>query len=95
LVIRYYPATAERSAAVRLVDWARPPSFLLLRSAGLTTRECEILHWLAQGKRDAEIAVVLACAPATVGKHVENLLRKLHTENRGGAVSTAREMLSR
>jgi len=52
-----------------------------------------VLHWIAQGKRDAEIAVIMGCAPATVSKHVENLLRKLHAENRAAAVSAARTML--
>jgi len=51
----------------------------------LTAREREILAWLAQGKRDGEIASILGVAPATVSKHVENLLRKLHVETRAAA----------
>jgi DNA-binding CsgD family transcriptional regulator len=49
---------------------------------GLTPRECEVLHWLAQGKRDGEIAVILGCASKTVSKHVERILGKLLVESR-------------
>lgn len=80
-------------AELQLIETPPEPNYLRLRTHGLTSRECEVLHWIAQGKRDAEIAAIIACSPATVGKHVENLLRKLHAENRGAAVSTARGLL--
>jgi len=67
--------------------------FTLLRGGGLTPRQCEVLTWVAHGKRDADIARILGIAPKTVGKHIEHLLAKLHAENRTGAVSLARERL--
>lgn len=73
-----------------MVETPPKPNFTRLRAHGLTSRECEVLHWIAQGKRDTEIAAILAAAPKTVGKHIEHLLRKLHAENRGAAVSVAR-----
>jgi len=53
----------------------------------LTTRECEIFHWLGQGKRNREIAIILGCAPRTVDKHVENILRKAGAETRTAAAA--------
>lgn len=52
----------------------------------LTVRELEVFHWLGQGKRNAEIAVILQCGARTVEKHVENILRKTSAENRMSAV---------
>jgi DNA-binding CsgD family transcriptional regulator len=52
----------------------------------LTPREQEIFHWMGQGKRNSEIAIILKCAARTVEKHVENILRKTSAENRTSAV---------
>mgnify|MGYP007080213785 CR=1 FL=1 len=35
-----------------MIETPHNPDFLLLRGRGLTSRECEVLHWIAQGKRD-------------------------------------------
>ena len=51
----------------------------------LTKRENEVLEWISEGKRDAEIAAILGCAPKTVGKHVEHILEKLGVETRTAA----------
>ncbi|MEO5957818.1 MAG: helix-turn-helix transcriptional regulator [Opitutaceae bacterium] len=55
----------------------------------LTPREREVLSWLAEGKRNAEISSILDMSPRTVGKHVEHLLEKLKVETRAGAVRAA------
>jgi DNA-binding CsgD family transcriptional regulator len=52
----------------------------------LTRREAEVFTWLREGKRNSEIAVILGCAPRTVDKHVENILRKTGAETRTAAV---------
>lgn len=59
---------------------------LALRRAGLTKRESEVLLWMAQGKRDREIAVILGTSYRTVTNHVRSILAKLRVENRTGAV---------
>lgn len=69
--------------------------FTPLRAIGLTPRQCEVLCWVAHGKRDADIAKILGISPKTVGKHLEHLLAKLHAENRTAAVSLAHEHLRR
>jgi DNA-binding CsgD family transcriptional regulator len=51
----------------------------------LTPREREILHWVAEGKRDAEIAAILNLSVRTVEQHVRTCLRKLNVETRTAA----------
>ncbi len=50
--------------------------------AGLTRREVEVLHLVAKGKTDNEIAEELFISPRTVGTHVGNMLNKTGTNNR-------------
>lgn len=50
--------------------------------AVLTERESQVAFWLARGKTNREIGMILDIRPRTVEKHVEHLLRKLHVENR-------------
>ena len=52
----------------------------------LTPRENEVLHWLARGKTDAEIAALLGLSPRTVQKHLEHIYVKLGVETRTAAV---------
>lgn len=51
----------------------------------LTPREREVLRWVAEGKANAEIAVILGLTPGTVKLHVERILTKLGVENRTAA----------
>ncbi len=53
---------------------------------GLTLREGEVMHWLACGKTDAEIAALLSISPRTVQKHLEHIYVKLGVETRTAAV---------
>jgi DNA-binding CsgD family transcriptional regulator len=53
----------------------------------LTSRKREILHWIAEGKRDREISVILNVSSRTIQKHVQNILEKLHVETRGAAAA--------
>ena len=53
--------------------------------AALTPREREILHWVAEGKRDSEIAKILNLSVRTVEQHVRTCLRKLNVETRTAA----------
>jgi DNA-binding CsgD family transcriptional regulator len=54
--------------------------------SSLTPRE--VLHWIAQGKRDSEIAVILKISARTVEQHVRVCLRKLGVETRSAAAAT-------
>jgi DNA-binding CsgD family transcriptional regulator len=53
----------------------------------LTPREREVLHWIAQGKRDSEIGTILGISTRTVHKHVSNSLSKLGLETRTAAAA--------
>jgi DNA-binding NarL/FixJ family response regulator len=48
----------------------------------LTASEKKVLALISLAKTNKEIAVSLCISPATVKRHVENLLRKLELRNR-------------
>ena len=56
-----------------------------LSSFGLSLREAQIARWLAQGKSNPEIALILQISKRTVEKHMERILQKLKVENRATA----------
>jgi LuxR family maltose regulon positive regulatory protein len=58
----------------------------------LTQREQEVLHLLAEGASNQQIANQLVISLTTVKKHVGTLLLKLAAENRTHAVARAREL---
>ncbi len=58
----------------------------------ITTREEEILRWVALGKSNFEIGAILAISPLTVKNHVQKILRKLNVVNRAQAVGKAVEL---
>ncbi len=57
---------------------------------GLTTREAEVLGWLARGKTNVQIARVIFVSPHTVRKHVENIFEKLGVHTRTEAAASLR-----
>ena len=57
----------------------------------LTTREAEVLFWVARGKTNDEIATVLGIGLTTVKKHLESTYAKLGVENRTTAAAMALE----
>jgi DNA-binding CsgD family transcriptional regulator len=93
LLLRCFPEPRDGLVHLVMMETPAMPDFFRLKAAGLTARECEVLHWIAQGKRDAEVAVVLDCAAATVSKHVEHILAKFRVETRSAAANTARDWL--
>lgn len=58
----------------------------------LSRRELEILHLLAEGKTNQEIAQRLIIANGTVKAHAANIYRKLDVANRTEAVTRARQL---
>lgn len=53
----------------------------------LTRRESEILHWVAKGKTNPEIASILEISSFTVKNHMQRVFKKLDVSNRAQAVS--------
>ncbi|MDB6030479.1 MAG: DNA-binding response regulator [Verrucomicrobiales bacterium] len=52
----------------------------------LTDRELEVLHQLAQGCTNKEVAAQLCISPETVRNHVRSIFEKLHVHSRTEAV---------
>ena len=90
LLVRCFPDRPGGLVVLILVETAAKPPGGRPWAGSLTSREREILRWIADGKRDGEIAVILGLAPKTVGKHVEHVLRKLGVNNRTAAVAASK-----
>jgi DNA-binding CsgD family transcriptional regulator len=72
--------TVERSGESLVLQETRP-------EVELTSREREVLAWVAKGKTNAEIAALLWLSPSTVRKHLENVYAKLGVNTRTAAVA--------
>lgn len=68
---------------------AVPEPEALMKLLPLTTREAEVLYWVALGKTNPEIAGVLDMSPRTVNKHLEHIFTKLGVETRTAAATVA------
>ena len=68
------------------------PSQQLLLGEPLSEREREVLHLMAEGASNEEIAERLVIALGTAKRHVSNILAKLTVSNRTQAVARAREV---
>ena len=65
-----------------------------LETLGLAPREAEVLLWIAQGKNNEEIGIILGTSRNTIKKQVMHLLEKLGVESRNAAAVRAIERLS-
>lgn len=61
----------------------------LAKVFGITAREAEVLTWIANGKANRDIGVILDLSPRTINKHLERIYRKLSVENRTAAAAMA------
>ena len=61
------------------------------RPGGLTEREVEVLHHVAAGKTNQEIASDLFISEKTVARHMSNIFGKLNVPNRAAATAYAYE----
>lgn len=57
------------------------------RHGKLTRRENEVMRWVAEGKSNANIAIILGLTLGTVGKHLQACFAKLGVENRTAAAA--------
>jgi len=63
-----------------------------LATLGISPRELEVLHELAAGRSNKEIAIRLEVSPNTVKTHVARLFEKLGAKRRTEAINRAREL---
>lgn len=68
--------------ALKVIRELNQPSDLPPTEEPLTERELETLRLIAQGLTNHDIAEKLTISERTVGKHVSNILDKLHLANR-------------
>jgi DNA-binding CsgD family transcriptional regulator len=57
-----------------------------MRTARLSSRELEVMSWIAEGLRSRQIAERLFITTTTVQAHRRNILKKMGAKNSVGAV---------
>lgn len=60
----------------------------------LTARELEIVRWVAEGKTNIEIGIILELSPITIKNRLQTIFRKLGVTNRTQAVLKCRAAAS-
>lgn len=94
LAVRLFTSSPSSTRLLHLEEsGARGPGALI--PLGLSSREAEVLYWIAEGKTHPEIATILGAAVRTIHKHAENIYRKLNLENRSAAMRLGLETLRR
>ena len=73
--------------ARKIVQSFQPPRTAIPDTGRLTTREAEVLDYLAQGYLYKEIADVLHISYATVNTHIRHIYEKLQVRSRAQAVN--------
>lgn len=82
-------AAVQRELAQTIAELRPEDGHPASEKTHLTERESEILRWIAAGKNNPEIAVILGLSRHTIKTHVERILAKLGVDNRMAAVSVA------
>lgn len=68
------------------------PGINLKPGHNLSTRETEIMFWVALGKTNPEMGSILNISEFTVKNHMQRVFKKLNVTNRAQAVSKFREL---
>lgn len=87
LIVRFFCGPSQRLLLLEEHETAPDPA--RLEQLGISRREAEILAWVAEGKTNEEIAIILGISRRTVAKHLELMYPKLGVENRTAAVRLA------
>jgi DNA-binding NarL/FixJ family response regulator len=90
-------ARLERQRVLELQRGFQPDfsSSIPLESLGLTPREGEVLLWVAQGKGNHDVGVLLQMSESTVKRHLLHIFEKLGVESRTAASLRAIEVLNK
>jgi DNA-binding CsgD family transcriptional regulator len=84
-------AIQSRGYIFSLHEESTSPGIDYLQRLGLSKREAEVLNYVAMGKTNAEIAIILDISRLTIGKHMEHILQRLGVETRTAAAAAAIE----
>lgn len=71
-----------------------PLVYDLLQNRGLSTREVEILQWVALGKTNPEIGRILKISEFTVKNHMQRIFKKMDVSNRAQAVGLFKTLVN-
>ena len=84
LVVRFtrHPHT---EGVLLLIDEQTDAGISYRMPVTLSPREQEVANWVAQGKSNEEIAIILGISSHTVKNHLDKIFRKLGVENRCAA----------
>ena len=92
----YLGLSANNEYLVRLLNEDDINEFTVLKNSfNITKRESEVFLWLAKGKTNREIAMILDMSPRTVNKHLEQLFKKIEVDNRTSAAAMAIQCLNK
>jgi DNA-binding response OmpR family regulator/DNA-binding CsgD family transcriptional regulator len=90
---RFTEGGREDLLMLALEEEHAPPGPLALMTLGLTPRQAEVAYWVAQGKSNPEIAIILGASPRTIDKHMERILARLGVENRSALIVATADLL--
>lgn len=94
--IRHLPPPGKKNgtthAAEQQIDTIASELPSMMQAYQLSDRESQILHWVAMGKTNPEIASILQISSFTVKNHMQRVFKKLDVTNRAQAVSKFRPM---
>lgn len=93
LTVQLIPDHFRDEHLLLLNEKRRDSSWNALDEYGLTPRESEVLAWVAKGKTNAEVGVILQLSDRTVQKHLEHIYQKLGVGTRTTATVRALKML--
>jgi len=92
-VRRFTESDRDDLLMLALEEEHAPPGPAALLTLGLTPRQAEVAYWVAQGKTNPEIAIILGASPRTIDKHMERILARLGVENRASLIVATAERL--
>ena len=93
LTVRLSPNFAANEHVLTIEEQPKEFPISVFTKFGHSRREAEILSWIAQGKSNPEIAIILSISSRTVAHHVERILGTIGVEGRGSAGAWAQETL--
>jgi pimeloyl-ACP methyl ester carboxylesterase len=91
ILLPHEPAWQQFFTELRAFLPANRPGEALRACSGLSEREGEVLHLIARGLDNAQIAARLELAEKTVRNHITHIFEKMQVESRAQAIVRARE----
>jgi DNA-binding CsgD family transcriptional regulator len=83
LIVRHIPHWSQD--LLLFEEQLEAPKPAAFGAFGLTQREAEVLSWVAEGKTNADIGIIIGAGTRTVEKHLERIFQKLGVETRTAA----------